>query len=157
VKRADDLFRAFHQNEPRWVIEGKGFKMPRRARKAGTATEVQYRSSKRDPETGRPVKKARDYYHEHGRDVHVYLTEGKPDTSVPRFITEATELALLGECLGFFFEDGDQEIEAKVVRPYPKLYSIPSGRALLVIQDERQVLALIWGGQLGVEPRGIVH
>jgi hypothetical protein len=68
-------------------------------------------------------------------------------------------LTLLGQCLGFAYYDpeSDQEIEAKVTQPFPELYSIPSGKALLVIQSKRTVLALIWGGRLGVEARGIVH
>jgi hypothetical protein len=30
------------------------------------------------------------------------------------------------------------------------------GKALVVVQGKRKVLALIWGGKLDVEPRGIV-
>jgi len=38
----------------------------------------------------------------------------------------------------------------------PELYTIPAGTALLVVEDKRHVAAIIWGGALGVECRGIV-
>jgi hypothetical protein len=120
---------------------------------------VLYRSDKLDPETGRQPRKPIDYIHEHDGGVHVYRTDGRADTEVPRFISGAKELVLLGQCLGFAYEDvdGGEEVEAQVRTPYPDLYTIPSGRALLVIQGRRSVLAIIWGGRLGVEARGIVH
>lgn len=157
---AEKLYREFHQNEPRRVGSfGPSFRIPARARAAGDALEVLYRSDKRDPATGRQPRKPVDYIHEHDPGVRVYRTDGMPDTDVPEYIAKATELVLLGECLGFAYhdEESDQEVEAQVRTPYPELYAVPSGKGLLVVQSKRSVLAVIWGGRLGVEARGIVH
>jgi hypothetical protein len=77
---------------------------------------------------------------------------------VPAFIRDADSLVLLGDCLGFTYENEYGEaIEASATNPLPELYTIPSGRALVVVQSKRTVLALLWGGKLGVEARGIVY
>jgi hypothetical protein len=154
--RAERLYREFHQHEPRKLIVSSG-RMPTRARLVGPAIEVQYRSNKKDPSTGQQPRSPIDYYHLHDEGVKVYVTDGRADTAVPAYIAKEKELVLLGTCLGAWADDDDQEIELKVVKPFPKLYAIPSGRALLIVQDEREILALIWGGRLGVEARGIVH
>lgn len=66
------------------------------------------------------------------------------------------ELVRLGMCLGFAFEDDDGEHEAQATAPLPELYCSTSGRTLLVVQNKRELVALIHGGALGVEARGIV-
>ena len=76
---------------------------------------------------------------------------------MPARIRNAETLTALGLCcLGFSYDSGDGVVEAKVTKPYPELYTIPSGHALIVVQAKRKVLALIWGGKLRVERRGIV-
>jgi hypothetical protein len=153
------MYRTFHQNDPKRITKSSSLRVPKQARLVGDALEVLYRSDKRDPSTGKQPRKPIDYIHEHDEGVKVYLPDGRADTDVPDFIHTTTELVLLGDCLGFTYydEEGDQEIEAQVSRPLPELYTIPSGRALLVIQNKRTILAIIWGGRLGVEARGIVH
>jgi len=72
---------------------------------------------------------------------------------------EATSIYLLGECLGFTYEDDDGLVEVKTAQPYPELYSVPSGKALLVIDvsgSKAKLLFAIWGGGLDVKPEGIV-
>jgi len=157
-----DLYRKFWKLDPRRVGEfERGFKIPRRARLAGEAVHVMYRSGKCDPLTHVKPDKPIDYIHEHEKGVRVYRCDSEnvgPMVSVPNFITSASELVLLGQSLGFCYrDDTDTEIEAVPRRPYPELYAIPSGRALLVVQDKAEVVALIWGGRLDVEGRGIVH
>ena len=66
------------------------------------------------------------------------------------------ELVRLGLCLGFGFEDDDGEHEAQATSPLPELYCSTTGRTLLVVQSKRELVALIHGGALGVEARGIV-
>jgi hypothetical protein len=158
-KDAERLYRDFHQNDPKRIGEfGGRLRIPARVRLAGPALEVLYRSDKRDPSTGKQPRLPIDYIHEHEDGVEVYRVDGRSDTDVPDFIRGTDALVLLGQCLGFAYDDDDgQEIEARVTRPLPELYTIPSGKALLVIQGKRTVLALIWGGRLGVEARGIVH
>lgn len=152
----------FHQFEPRKV--GKfhsDFEIPTEAVLAGDAVHVLYRSDKLNPTTGEDEGWI-DYIHDHKSGVKIYRTDrgfhNGPVRSVPGFIRRVSSLVRLGDCLGFAYLDSEGEkIEGKGKRPLPELYTIPSGRALLVVQSKRRVLALIWGGRLGVEARGIVN
>lgn len=159
MSRAVSLYRSFHSHEPREIRTVKGGSIPSRAHRAGAAVNVLYASDKLNPTTGEDEGWI-DYIHDHDGGVVVYRCDeaalGKL-TTVPAWITNVTELVVLGDCLGFAYEDDDGHvIEAKGKRPLPELCAIPSGKALLVIQDKRHVLAIIWGGKLGVEDRGIV-
>lgn len=156
-RRAVGLYEGFHQYEPKTITVSRG-DMPRAVQYLGPANAVLYRSGKCDPTTGFKPKSPRDYIHEHERGVNVYRVGVSADTKVPQTIAGAGELVLLGKCLGFSYFDEDGEVvEVGARTPYPELYSIPSGRALVVVQGKSKILALIWGGRLGVEPRGIVH
>ncbi len=161
-RKALEMYRAFHQFDARKVgTFRRGFKIPDRAVYVGTAVHVLYRSDKTDPETGLLPKKPVDYIHEHDKGVKVYRCDmrGGVLTDVPAWITEVDALVKLGDSLGYAYDDGDPEgeIHGEARPPYPELYCTPNGKALLIIQDKAKVLALIWGGRLGVEPRGIVH
>ncbi len=161
MKKAVDMYSSFNGHEPLKIGAFKSsFFIPDRAVLAGPAVNVLYRSKKNDPSTGNPVKRPIDYIHDHDPGVKVYRCDARLDgvqKNVPAFITNVKELVKLGDCLGFCYRDGDEDIEATCTRPLPELYTIPSGRALLVIQGKSRVLALIWGGRLGVEARGIVY
>lgn len=155
------MYRDFHQYEPKKIgAFSSSFFIPGSVCLAGTAVNVMYRSGKKDPSTLVKPKRPIDYIHDHDAGVKVYRTDqscGGPFHRVPEYIRKAQELVLLGECLGFVYDDGQDCIEASPTNPYPELYTIPSGKALLVVQSKKKVLALIWGGRLGVEARGIVH
>ena len=158
-KAAADLYEAFHRFEPRRVGSfAAGFKIPSSMHAQGRAVHVMYRSDKVDPATLRRPKRPVDYIHEHKPGVRTYLARGAGErVEVPSFLRDADQLTLLGQCLGFAFEGSDgKEIEAVGKGRLPELYATPNGRALIVIQDKRQVLAAMWGGKLNVEPRGIV-
>jgi hypothetical protein len=160
VKAAVKKYVEFHQFEPRSIGEfGHGFSVPREAFKVGTGKYVLYRSDKLNPTTGEDEGFI-DYIHEHKPGVSVYRTDAPDDgplRRVPKYICETSQLVLLGECLGFAYEDEEgQEIVAEPGKSFVQLYTIPSGKALLVIEGQSRVCALIWGGKLGVEPRGIV-
>lgn len=76
---------------------------------------------------------------------------------VPKWIHGTKALTRLGECEGFDYEDFDGQLKKlEGVDPLPEWYAIPSGKALLVIQNKRDVLAIVWGGSLDVEWRGVV-
>lgn len=161
---ASDKFREFHRKEPhRFGAFADELEIPMEARCLGKAKHVLYRSSKKDPETGRPVPAPINYIHEHDAGVHVYVpTDAEVDVGtddiepVPDFMLETNELVLLGTSLGFMFVGDDGEHEVEATKPMPELYCTPCGRALVIVQDKREILALIWGGGLGVEARGIV-
>ena len=161
VADAVELYQTFHRYEPRKIGEfSPGFKIPTVMYKAGPAVWVAYQSGKVDPASLRKPSKPVNYIHDHDAGVGCYLASsrdagGVPSTEVPARFRNVEALTRLGHCLGFCFKAGGQESEAQGVRPYPDLYATPDGRCLLVIEKRRTVLAMMWGGGLGVFARGI--
>jgi hypothetical protein len=157
---AAGLYEDFHRYPPRKVGEfGAGFKIPDRVHRQGKSINVLYRSGKVDPETLKKPRKPVDYIHEHdSKGVTTYLTKGDgPGASTPDWLRDADALVLLGSCLGFAFEGPRGKlVTAEGRAPLPELYATTNGKALLVIQGKRDLIALVWGGKLNVEPRGIV-
>ena len=162
LRSAIEKYIDFHQYEPRNIGEfPKSFFIPPEIVCVGTAQHVMYRSGKKDPETLIKPKKPLNYIHEHKAGVKLYRADKNAEGAykkVPGWIQETQALALLGECLGFCYEDYEgNEVEAEMRTPRPELYAVPPhGKALIVIQNKRKVLAMMWGGQLVVEARGIV-
>ncbi|MDP2607317.1 MAG: hypothetical protein Q8S00_32670 [Deltaproteobacteria bacterium] len=161
MSKAVKLYEGFHKYEPRSIGEfPTSFFVPQEAVWVGLAKNVMYRSEKLDPLTYED-EGAIDYIHEHGANVKAYRIDGDaegPIRTVPKWIWGVQELVCLGQCLGFEYIDHDsKKCEGVVQKPFPDLYTTPDGRALLVIQGRKTVLALLWGGKLNVEPRGIVH
>ena len=136
----------FHDYDPKDVGRfPAAFKLPRTVEKIGPALWVCYRSSKWD-------EGSHDYIHEHSKGTMCYLP-GR-GTPVPKRITQCHTLVDLGRCLGFGYRDEleeDIDLSAK-----HRLFCTPDGRALVIVKDKRHVIAMIWGGQLRVEDRGIV-
>jgi hypothetical protein len=154
-----DLFESFHRFPPRRVGEfGPSFEIPKYVFRQGRSINVLYRSDKTDPETLKRPRRPVDYIHDHKPGVFTYLPDGHGRrVATPSWIRNTKSLELLGQCLGFQFENPDGEnVEAQGKAPLPELYSTANGKALIVVQGKRKVLALIWGGKLDVEPRGIV-
>ena len=160
--RALRMFRGFHKRD--WRKAGDfspDLVIPDRVTLLGDAKFVLYKSDKLNPETEADEGWI-DYIHEHGRGVKVCRADASGrkvgDIAVPAWLQKQTELVWLGDCNGFAYWDADgTERDIKGSKPYPELYTVPSGKALLVIQNKRTLLAMFWGGRLGVEPRGIVH
>lgn len=152
----------FHRYEPRDVGRfDESMSIPDQVACIGPATHVLYRSGKTDPATLRLPKAPRNYIHDHDAGVFCYVpvddAPEAPVERVPAWIREVKALTLLGKCLGFRYRDEDgRTANVDGVKPLPELYCTPDGRCLLVIQDKSEVLAMMWGGVLGVEARGIV-
>jgi hypothetical protein len=149
----------FHRYEPRKIgAFPKAFAIPTRMYRAGASKWVTYRSGKVDPTTLEKPRAPVNYIHEHDSGVVTYLPEQSDSgaTDVPERFREIPALTRLGFCLGFCFEDasGDR-CEAEGRQPLPDLYTTPDGKCLLVIQSRSKVLAMMWGGGLGVFARGI--
>ena len=161
-KSAIDLYRRFNRFDPRKIGEfASGFAIPTRVHLEGKALWVTYRSGKVDPATLKKPRRAVNYIHEHDPGVSVYTTDrchgsgGPLDTTVPAEFAKVEALVLLGECLGFSCESEGEPLEAETTRC--ELYASPGeGRCLYVVESKRKVLAMIWGGKLRVEGRGIV-
>lgn len=168
AEQAIAKYKEFHRYDPRHIGEfPASFRIPDVVFRAGPAKFVTYQSGKIDPETLRKPTKPVNYIHEHDAGVVCYLdTEAYAGpggmlplleaTDVPREFIHVPALTRLGYCLGFCFEDEDgerQEVEGRA--PLPDLYTTPDGKCLLVIQSRKTVLAMMWGGALGVYARGI--
>jgi hypothetical protein len=158
--RAERKYIEFHTTEPNSIGRfNVDMKIPSTAKLAGTAVNVLYSSDKLNPTTGEDEGWI-DYIHDHKGGVRVFRTDAHysgPTRRVPNWIASQTELTWLGYCLGFSYRDEDGYlVKADATEPLPELYTTPNGRALLVIQGKRRVVAIIWGGKLGVERRGIV-
>lgn len=161
-KNPDDLaaarekYKQFHRLDPNEEVFEDSFEVPDRMMLAGTSKWVTYRSSKVDPATLKRPKEPVDYIHEHNAGVCTYIPDPDADTDVPGTFRDVEALVRLGQCLGFCVVDGDgEDVEAKGTSPLPDLYSTPDGKCLFVIQGRKKVLAMIWGGGLGVYARGI--
>ncbi len=160
LQRAEKLFETFHQFEPVEVGDfHAGFSIPREANYVGEAKTMYYSSDKLNPETGED-EGVIHYFHEHEGGVRMYVTDDSRDgewRKVPKWIFGTKALVRLGDCEGFEYTDFDDETtKAEATGKPPGWYCIPSGKALLVVQDKRQVLAIVWGGGLNVEWRGVV-
>lgn len=167
-KKAIRMFRLFHSRD--WRGEGdfhKDLMIPGFIYRVGDAVNTDYESDKLNPETGEDEGWI-PYTHEHDAGVGVYMPRGElklteeeaeaDRVTVPAWIRNTDQMTWLGRCLGFRFrEEGGRVVEAKGTKPLPELYASPSGKALFVIQNKRRLIAIIWGGSLAVERRGIVH
>jgi hypothetical protein len=162
-RQAIALYEGFHKEEPKEIGALPEDIIPAEVVLLGEAKTVFYRSRKRDPLTHEKPEEAIDYYHSHEGGVSLYLTDKRfagRRCRVPRFIRESDSLVRLGQCLGFEYWDGEgEERGVDAVRPYPELFAVSRNRgaALVAIQGRKQVLAVVWGGRLRVEPRGIVY
>jgi hypothetical protein len=161
---AVEKYREFHRLEPKKIGEfPAGFQIPPALCVAGRARWVTYRSGKVDPESLRKPRGTIDYIHEHDAGVMAYLKpelaraqlERVTQVQVPPQFRDVPALARLGACLGFCFEEEGDKQEVEATLPLPDLYTVPDGKCLLVIQSQQTVLAMMWGGALGVFARGI--
>jgi hypothetical protein len=163
VQRGIKMYETFHARPPRKVgAFPASFELPDDVLVVGKAVHVAYRSDKRDPETGVIPAKPIEYIHEHEAGVVVGLCQddgqGGSVRRVPSSILNVDSLVLLGQCLEFKWRTpGGEDVTAEGRRPMPLLYATPSGKALVVANhDKRRPLAIIWGGKLRIEWRGIV-
>ena len=162
LRRAEKLFTEFHQYDPIDVGSfHRSFRIPRHANYVGEAKVMYYKSDKFNPTTSEDEGWIH-YFHEHEGDVRMYVPGshdeiGGEPRNIPKWIYGVSALTRIGDCEGFEYEDFAGElVEARGTKPLPEWYAIPSGKALLIIQNKRIVLAILWGGKLDVESRGVV-
>ena len=145
LKKALELYKTFYQFEPSSVVESS-LTMPKSVSRVGRMVSIMYASNKWERKTN---------YYKHDHESPVYLYEPGAGTKVPKFIASVDAMPTLGKCMGLVYHDGDEE--QTIAFTGCDLYAIPSGKALVVVKSSRSVVALIWGGKLGVEGRGIVY
>lgn len=104
--------------------------------------------------------KSNNYVHDHDDGVKLYMTKasaGVRAVHLPEWLVRVKTFVKLGRCIGLgFIDPAGVEAESQGDGG-SELYCTPNGRALLVIQDKRRLEAIIWGGKLDVQARGIVH
>lgn len=161
AEEAVDLYKEFHRYDPRKIGAFEpSFQIPAKVYLAGPAVNVMYRSAKVDPSTLRKPRSPVNYIHDHDPGVKTYLVNKAYSTgesaNVPERFRKVDALARLGLCLGYTFKmAGGVECEAQGTQPMPDLYATPDGDCLIVVQSRRKVIAMMWGGNLGVYARGI--
>lgn len=146
----------FHQLEPKKITKAD-LVIPKQVLYVGEGVYMNYRSKKWEG-------KSHDYTHDHEAGVKVHIpifaeeiTPGQTIAEVPTWLRSTKTLVRLGSCLGFaYMDEFDETIEAAVRTPLPDLYCTPDGKALLVIQNFKEIYAMLWGGYLNVTERGIV-
>ena len=154
---AVEKYLEFHRYDAKH-LDTVDIKIPEVVYKGGKAMWVTYRSRKVDPSTLKRPKRPVDYIHEFDAGVHLYRADsgdGRERCEVPDEFRHVGALVKLGMCLGFMYKGPGGEIEGQSSRPLPELACSPDGKCLYVVQDRRRVIALIWGGALGVFARGI--
>ena len=162
LEQAVKLYTDFHRFEPRDINTfHKDFFIPHEGVMVGPALMVLYTSDKVDPYSLVPPDKPEHYYHEHKDGVKVVRFDAPDDEGpikkIPKRICGVGSLTRLGRCDGFFYLNQDDEEVAAECTGNVELYATPNGKALLVIDKKKDVVAAIWGGKLDVEPRGIVN
>lgn len=146
IKKAADMYREFNDLDPKKVKTLKA--MPTRVRYGGRVHCTMYASKK----WGEGLH---NYKHDHDSGVKIYFSGGAGDTAVPASIVNVGALAKMGRVIGIEFTDPNDEDCEYIGSSKHELYCTPNGRALVVVVNGR-VDALIWGGKMHVEARGIV-
>lgn len=157
IESAVNVFEGFHAYEQKrsGVLD---IEIPSSVRYGGPCTWVTYRSDKwgdKNSDGSTP-----EYIHEITSYPNVFCGliggGGGRRRKVPKKIQRIQVVAQLGlAALGAaFVEDGD-EVEMKFPRG-TRWYWSARARVLLAVQSKRKLLAMVWGGKLDVEPRGIV-
>lgn len=161
--QAHQLYEGFHKYGPKKRTRAPAsFRIPKSVKLKGKGVHVLYRSRKFNPITY-ANEGAHNYIHDHKAGVNVYFCDGS-GKKVPSAVARAEELVYLGKCLGFAYKDAkgklvEYECDPRSVEWYavPNPTQLcPEGHALLVVEKKQKVVAMIWGGKLRVEPRGIV-
>ena len=153
VSQATKTFEGFNEYPSKGASKfAREIIVPERMPYPGPCRWVTYRSDKWKNGT-------HDYIHtitSYPRVKCVMAGEDYPTVKVPLAVRNATTLTQIGlRALGFAFEYDDDEYEAKVPAGTEWFWS-QTARALYLIQNKRKLIAVIWGGNLNVEPRGIV-
>jgi hypothetical protein len=151
---ARKTFEGFHDFEMRGSGKFRGeIVVPARMALAGPCRFVTYRSDKWS-------NGAHEYIHTITSFPKVKVAVTGEDTgrtiAVPKRVQDAVTVSFIGRALGFAAEkpDGD-EVEATFPAS-AEWYWSPTGKALYCVQGKSKLLAVVWGGRLDVEPRGIV-
>lgn len=152
-RSAKKLFEDFHSFEMRGSGRfRKEIRIPDRVPVIGPCKYVTYRSDKWNDGTHEYIHKITSF----PRVKMAVIGADAPDRAVPKRVCDAVTVSLIGGALGFAAElpDGD-EVEGTFPAK-TEWYWSPTGKALYAINNKTRLLAVVWGGDLEVEPRGII-
>lgn len=159
LRSAENLYETFHQFEPEDVGSMPNLRIPREVTHVGEAKVMYYASDKLNPDTSEDEGWIH-YFHEHEGGVKFCVTDDEDEgktVEVPNWVRSVNALTRIGDCEGFEYEDFDgKTVEAEGTGRLPEWYATPDGRALLIVQDKRRVIAILWGGSLDVRAEGVV-
>ena len=149
MERAVDLYRQFHDKEPRRVIELPGdIRLPKRFGDVGRTVLVVYRSAKWSAD-GRQ----RNYIHSFESNVR-FCEPWRRGLRTMSTRGWARELVALGD-----FIDGVVERDGSYMRPIvlrgTKLVATSDGKRLLLYHPDAGIMAALVGGKQRVTPNGI--
>ncbi len=152
LDRALGVFEGFNKYDAK-DIGTLPFSIPAEIYLGGPCVWVTYRSDKWSDGTHDYIHKIESYPR-----VKCGLVARRTSkrVKVPQRIQGDQTLTMIGlRALGFaYMDDAGDEIEAKT--PDSQWFWSSKGRALLAVQEKRKLVAIIWGGDLDVEARGIV-
>lgn len=147
-----ERYRTFHQKEPDAVLEIH-HKLPERVGLAGTILSEMYRSDKWYEDGNEE-----DYKHVHDAGVKLYLPWGaSSDLEETKLAPYPKDLTMLGECLGFFWEDTHGDVSEWNPGGKDRWWVLcsPTGDTLFFYSEEDGFVAIAQGGGLKVEREGI--
>lgn len=159
LRQAKRVWSAFHDKEPRCLLEVSGNPWPEAWGYSGEATRVYYLSDKWHQDG-----KWTAYYHDHEGGVRLWEPWGAQPWLANEAVAPAPGMpfrngAVLGYCLGWILrrQHDDVEVEAEFDDGTVLLCAAPNARTLFAITTKQEeVLALFEGGKLDVKPEGIV-
>jgi hypothetical protein len=147
-------FEGFHAYDSKEVGQfPASMRIPEYVQVLGPCTYVTYRSDKWNDGS-------HDYVHEIESYPRVLVglvggRQGKRRKVPQRIGNDATLVQVRTSAIGFGYTDGAGEKIDSTVRRCTWFWH-PRGKALLLVREMRQLVAIIWGGKLGFEDRGIV-
>lgn len=146
-KKAQELYEEFYQFKARSARQ-VDLKLPTSVTLEGHMRATMYASDKWE-------RKTNGYRHEHEAGVRIYVPGGR--TRVPAHIVRCEAFVRLGDCLGVEYIDTEGN-EVLVSDKGCDLYASANAKALLIVRRKPLIVeALIWGGKLDIDGRGILH
>ncbi len=155
LRAAVEVFEDFHDFDHRRIGKFDGrMRIPSAVWVPGPCKYVTYKSDKWGKGTYEYIHTITSFPR-----VRIGLVEkfdGARRVTVPARVQKVEAVTLIGRCTGFSYVDVDGEAVECATNAKHEWFWSPSAKALILVEGKRRVVAVVWGGKLNVEPRGIV-